>query len=130
LTGKAEPPKKLGKLAEQAEEQGERPGARDFSAAVRNVSQYMMLDVAKRSGERVALPYSYLTAGELQNDGQGLTLLFATHKVKVRGRGMRYLYERILTHSLQKIAESDGSLDPSEEHEPFWVKELSFTKTE
>jgi len=64
----------------------------------------LMLRMELRAGASLALPYAHL--GSLSLDAEtGLTLLFATHKVLLKGRNLQPLYELLARHRVEALRE-------------------------
>lgn len=80
----------------------------------RNTRAYAMLDIRQRNGDRLALPYAYLVAIELQMQEQVapvLVLSFTSHEVQVFGRNLQQLYEELTAHACAILVEDDSEFD-------------------
>src|SRR4051794_482530 len=59
----------------------------------------LMLDLRRVDGNYLALSYSYMMSAAFDLSGE-LVLLFTSHKVTVRGKNLRRIYEGVLSHTL------------------------------
>ena len=85
-------------------------GEKRHSAEQKNAPQQLMLDLRFRDGSRRALPYSYLISIGIEvstNADSVLVLQFASHSVRIEGRNLGLLYDRMLTHSLGLVQEAE-----------------------
>jgi hypothetical protein len=71
----------------------------------------LMLDLRGHNGTSFALPYSSLVAIGF-DPSAGITLEFTSHKVFVRGRNLRPVYDRLLAHRVTFIQEEDFDVMP------------------
>jgi hypothetical protein len=71
----------------------------------------LMLDPRGHNGTSFALPYSSLVAVGF-DPSAGITLEFASHKVSVRGRNLRPVYDCLLAHRVTFIQEEDFDVMP------------------
>ncbi|MFN0011739.1 MAG: hypothetical protein ACKVS8_08875 [Phycisphaerales bacterium] len=82
----------------------------------------VMLDLVFKSGDRLALSYSYLTKVELQASGS-ITLTFSTAMVTVEGRGLMPLHNALLSHMVRRISEVGSRVDPDDDKP--WIKSIA-----
>lgn len=74
---------------------------------LRGVGKHLlMLELRRKTGDCVGLGYSYFAGMEFDASGV-LVLYFTTHKVTVRGRNLRPVYEGLLDHSVGFLQEED-----------------------
>lgn len=83
-------------------------------AAVRGVAPPAMLDLRLKTGDAVALPYSYLTAVEYDAGGT-LRLKFVGHSVTLTGRNLRRVYDGLVQHRVRYVQEESALYDESPE---------------
>ena len=75
----------------------------------------IMLDVRRKTGDRIGLPYTYLTAVTF-DPSEGLTLQFSTHTVRIKGRSLQKLYQPLLLHQVSYVQETRvGASRPGDE---------------
>ncbi|MEN1704594.1 MAG: hypothetical protein AAGJ54_03640 [Planctomycetota bacterium] len=74
----------------------------------------IMLDLRFGTGNRVALPYSYLQAVEL-DPSKKLVLTYADRQVTIRGRHLDVLHAALTTNTAIAITESAVLFDRDEE---------------
>lgn len=91
------------------------------------------LDIREKNGKRSGGPYAYLSWSEM--DGDTITLEWPDREVKITGRNLATLYERILGHRVQYIqegtsAEDDLKTSESPHIESIEVKRISEEKEE
>jgi hypothetical protein len=72
--------------------------------------------VRLRSGDAWAFPYAYLMALRLNADGEILAF-FSTHRMTIRGRNLRPLYDLIQQRQVAWIQEGSERHDFDEESE-------------
>ncbi len=80
-----------------------------------------MLDIGLKSGDRIALPYSYLIAVEL-SAGTALRLTFTEHLVTVTGRNLLILYKHLMAQTARVIEESTAGFDDNRTQS--WVESV------
>lgn len=85
-------------------------------------SSVFMLDVRQKTGDRTALPYSYLTAILLNASGE-ILLEYSGHSVIIRGRNLGDLYTALINHRVDYVQEEDLRYDTGAESDPF-IKEI------
>ncbi|HEX8474593.1 MAG TPA: hypothetical protein VF666_11210 [Pyrinomonadaceae bacterium] len=76
----------------------------------------LMLDVRGADGHRLALSFAYLMSAEFDAAGE-MVLSFTDHRVTVRGRNLRRVYDAVLTHTLRFLQEE--AQDANREDETF-----------
>ena len=77
-----------------------------------------MLDVRQKNGDKIALPYSYLTAIYIYGAAE-IRLHFTGCTVILRGRNLDHLYASLLNHRVEYVKEEDLRYDEGEESDPF-----------
>jgi len=77
-----------------------------------------MLDVRQKNGDKIALPYSYLTAMYLHGSAE-IRLKFTGCTVTLKGRNLDHLYVSLLNHRVEYVKEEDPLYDEGEESDPF-----------
>lgn len=77
-----------------------------YSVLSANQGHELMLDVRLKTGDRVALPYSYLSRIEF-DPSAALLLDFTATRLTIRGRNLGPLYNGLLMHKVTWIQESD-----------------------
>lgn len=80
----------------------------------RDAGTTLMLDLALRTGERHALPYSYLTGCSMDKEGS-LVLRFVDQEVIIRGRNLGPVYSGVVSHTARCIAESGTAFDDEQQ---------------
>jgi len=63
-----------------------------------------MLDIRFKTGDRLALGYVYLLSVGF-NPSEGITLVFTSHTVRIRGRCLEALYAGLSEHRVNYVAE-------------------------
>lgn len=76
-----------------------------FSYEKQMGTQAVMLDFEFLNGNRVALPYSYLTRIDYDLS-KGLTLIWGETRLQVVGRNLETLYKYLVAHRVNHIRES------------------------
>jgi hypothetical protein len=87
------------------------PASRQYGLVGDDGGRAVMLDLRGHNGTSYALPYAALGAVGFDPSG-GITLEFTHHKVNVRGRNLRPIYDRILEHRVTFIQEEDFDVMP------------------
>ena len=78
--------------------------------ANRSGRQVIMLDVRTLEGERLALGYSYLN--NIFFDASGVMVLsFGSHNIRIEGRNLAPLYEKMLVHAVRFIQQENPKLE-------------------
>ncbi len=86
------------------------PESRAFSKVSANRGFVIMLDLRFKTGDCVALPYSFLNVIQFSRS-RGIRLSFGGHKVTVTGRNLEPLYRGLRDHRITWIQESEEALD-------------------
>ena len=82
----------------------------------------LMVDLVFKNGDRLALPYSYLTAVELDASGR-IVLGYAARTVVIAGRALGPLYQGLVVHLVRRIHESPSPFDDGEQ--ATWIKSIT-----
>lgn len=77
----------------------------------------LMLDLRCLPSLSLALSYSYLMSVAFDPSGE-LLLLFTSHKITVKGKHLRRVYDALLAHTLRYIQEENADYE-SEDAETF-----------
>lgn len=81
-----------------------------YSMLTANRSGAVMVDFRVRTGDSIALPYSYLTEAKF-NASSGILLRFVGHDVRIAGRNLRALFDSLREHKVTWIRETqEGSV--------------------
>lgn len=81
-----------------------------YSMLTANRNGAVMVDFRKRTGDSIALPYSYLTEASF-NASAGILLRFVGHDVRIAGRNLRALFDSLMWHKVTWIRETqEGSI--------------------
>jgi hypothetical protein len=92
-------------------QEGPETASRQYGLVADDSGRAIMLDLRGHNGTSYALPYSSLVAVGF-DPSAGLTLEFTHHKVGVRGRNLRSIYDSILEHRVTFIQEEDFDMMP------------------
>ena len=87
-----------------------------YGVAPEDTKQVLMLDFRGYNGTSFSLPYSQLRAMVFDPD-EGISVEFSNHKIQVRGRNLRPLYDLLLRHRVTFVQE--GDLDVVSEADAF-----------
>jgi len=101
-------------------------GVEPHGVAAEAHSSLRMLDLRGHDGTSFALPYARLSTVAF-NPVDGITLEFGVHRVHIRGRNLRPLFNRLLTHQVTFVQE--GDLDVRSEWATF-VNSITVRHTE
>lgn len=83
-----------------------------------------MLDLVFKSGDRLALPYSYLMAIELDVGGN-VTLTYPSRRIDIEGRDLVPLHNALLAHLVRRVTEAGSAFDPGAKNT--WIKSIVVT---
>lgn len=75
-----------------------------FSTISPQHGQEVMLDLRRKTGDRMALPYTYLTAVTF-DPSKGITLEFTGHQVVIHGRNLEPVYVAIVAYRASWLQE-------------------------
>jgi hypothetical protein len=81
-----------------------------------------MLDIVRRNGDRLALPYPYLVSCQLTGNAK-LELIFTEHAVTLTGRNLGHLYQSVIMQSVWRVEESDTGFDDTKQ--VCWVESIT-----
>lgn len=70
----------------------------------------LMLDLRCLPSLNLALSYSYLMSVAFDPSGE-MIMLFTSHRVTVRGKNLRRVYDAALTHTLRYLQEEDAKYE-------------------
>ncbi len=101
-------------------------GVEPYGVTAEAHSSLRMLDLRGHDGTSFALPYARLSTVAF-NPADGITLAFGVHRVHIRGRNLRPLYNRLLAHQVTFVQE--GDLDVQSEWATF-VDSITVRHTE
>ena len=87
-----------------------------FEVASEGETAPPMVEFRGHDGRCLAVPYSRLLSVDLRPDA-GVSLEFPDHRIVLRGRNLRPLYEALLGHRVRFVQE--GDLDTVSEDDPF-----------
>ena len=73
-----------------------------------------MLDFRGHNGVSCALPYQHLAA-MVFHPVEGITMEFREHRIAIRGRNLRPLYDQLLGHRVTFVQEEDFDATPESE---------------
>ena len=98
------------------EQETETRSSKAYATRGQNRGEEIALDVRLRSGDAWAFPYAYLMALRLNADGEILAF-FSTHRMTIRGRNLRPLYNLVQQRQVAWIQEGSERHDFDEESE-------------
>ena len=73
-----------------------------------------MLDFRGHNAVSCALPYQHLAA-MVYHPVEGITMEFREHRIAIRGRNLRPLYDQLLRHRVTFVQEEDFDATPESE---------------
>ena len=91
---------------------------RPYATRGQNRGEEIAIDVRLRTGDAWAFPYSYMMALRLNADGE-ILVFFSSHRMTIRGRNLRPLYDLLLQRQVAWIHESSERYDEGDESETF-----------
>ena len=107
------------------------PDEIDYRAfgANRSGRQAIMLDVRTLQGVRLALPYSYLNSIFFDASGE-IVLYFGSHNIRIEGRNLAPLYEKMLSHSVRYIRQENPALEKDVPGNETFISVIDITQDE
>lgn len=90
-------------------EVGTPPAASEYEALVQRESSSLMLTLVRRSGDRLALNYAYLTSVAFNLSGE-IVMDFADHRVTLRGTNLEPVFNAVVSHTATRLVESPSAM--------------------
>lgn len=94
----------------------------------RNGRQVLMIDIRTLAGVRLALAYSYLTSIFFDPSGV-IVLSFVSHNVRITGRNIEPLYNRLVTYSVRYIQEQNAELERNAPADQTFIASVEISDT-
>ncbi|MFN0012174.1 MAG: hypothetical protein ACKVS8_11090 [Phycisphaerales bacterium] len=82
----------------------------------------LMLDFVMKNGDRVGLPYAYLSGAALDGN-EHLVLTYSDRTVELRGRNLLALYNHVLAHTARRIETAGSPFDDGVQ--AVWVESIT-----
>ena len=89
-----------------ADEPGDEPGKDPFSVLSADRMQKVMCEFRLKTGNAVALAYSYLVKAEF-DPSSGIDLDFSAHKVRLTGKNLAPVFAGLVTQRVAVVTEMD-----------------------
>ena len=84
----------------------------------RSKGQEVMIEFRLKNGTYRALSYTYVVEISFCPQ-EGIKLLFVGHQVRIEGRNLKSIFNRLLRHEVNFVCEKDSFVDTGDEKEIF-----------